>query len=115
MPRSRNKVASRARRKRILKSAKGYWGARSKVYTVAKNAVEKGLAHAYKDRKVKKRVYRNLWIARINAAARLNDTSYSKLMGALHKKDLTINRKTLADLAYNNPQAFSEIVKFALD
>lgn len=115
MPRSRNKVASRARRKRILKSAKGYWGARSKVYTVAKNAVEKGLAHAYKDRKVKKRVYRNLWIARINAAARLNDTSYSKLMGALHKKDLTINRKTLADLAYNNPQAFSEIVKFVLD
>lgn len=115
MPRSRNKVASRARRKRILKSAKGYWGARSKVYTVAKNAVEKGLAHAYKDRKVKKRVYRNLWIARINAAARLNDTTYSKLMGALNKKHLTINRKTLADLAYNNPQAFSEIVKFALN
>lgn len=115
MPRSRNKVASRARRKRILKSAKGYWGARSKVYTVAKNAVEKGFSHAYKDRKLKKRVYRNLWIARINAAARLNDTSYSQLMGALHKKNLTINRKTLADLAYNNPQAFSEIVKFALD
>jgi large subunit ribosomal protein L20 len=115
MPRSRNKVASRTRRKRILKSAKGYWGARSKVYTVAKNAVEKGLTHAYKDRKVKKRVYRNLWISRINAAARINDTTYSKLMGALHKKDLTINRKTLADLAYNNPQAFSEIVKFALD
>ncbi|MBN1634238.1 MAG: 50S ribosomal protein L20 [Ignavibacteria bacterium] len=115
MPRSRNKVASRARRKRILKSAKGYWGARSKVYTVAKNAVEKGLTHAYKDRKQKKRVYRNLWISRINAAARLNDTTYSQLMGALHRKNVDINRKTLADLAYNNPQAFSKIVKYVLD
>lgn len=111
MPRSKNKVASHKRRKRILDQAKGYFGARSKVYTVAKNAVEKGLTHAYKDRRQKKRVYRNLWITRINAAARMNGTSYSKLMGALHTKGIDINRKTLADLAYNNIEAFNEIVK----
>jgi len=111
MPRSKNKVASHKRRKRILDQAKGYFGARSKVFTVAKNAVEKGLTHAYKDRKQKKRVYRNLWITRINAAARMNGTSYSKLMGALHTKGIDINRKTLADLAYNNIEAFNEIVK----
>ncbi len=114
MPRAKNKVASRARRKRILKQAKGYYGARSKVYTIAKHSVEKGLTHSYKDRKLKKRVYRNLWITRINAAARQNNTTYSKLINGLKKKNITINRKTLADLAYNNPEAFSEIVKFAI-
>lgn len=113
MPRAKNKVASHKRRKRILEQAKGYFGARSKVYTTAKNAVEKGLTHAYKDRKQKKRVYRNLWITRINAAARMNGTSYSKLIGALHTKGIDINRKTLADLAYNNIDAFNEIVKAA--
>jgi large subunit ribosomal protein L20 len=113
VPRSKNKVASKARRKKVMESAKGYWGARSKVYTVAKNAVDKGLSHAYKDRRLKKRVYRSLWITRINAAARLNNTSYSQLMNALNKKNIDINRKTLADLAYNNIEAFNEIVKFA--
>lgn len=113
MPRSRNKVASHRRRKRILKAAKGYWGARSKVYTVAKNAVEKGLTHAYKDRKLKKREFRKLWITRINAAARMNGMSYSQLMGSLKKKNIDINRKTLADLAYDNIEAFNEIAKFA--
>jgi len=113
MPRAKNKVASHKRRKRILEQAKGYFGARSKVYTTAKNAVEKGLTHAYKDRKQKKRVYRNLWITRINAAARMSGTSYSKLIGALHTKGIDINRKTLADLAYNNIDAFNEIVKAA--
>ncbi|MBP9096140.1 MAG: 50S ribosomal protein L20 [Ignavibacteria bacterium] len=114
MPRSKNKVASHRRRKRILEKAKGYFGARSKVYTVAKNSVEKGLTHAYKDRKTKKRVYRSLWITRINAAARLNNTSYSKLIDALNKKNIDINRKVLSDLAYNNLPAFNEIVRFAL-
>jgi large subunit ribosomal protein L20 len=113
MPRSKNKVASHKRRKRILDQAKGYFGARSKVFSIAKNAVEKGLTHSYRDRKLKKRVYRSLWIARINAAARMNNTSYSKLMGKLHEKNVNINRKTLADLAYNNIEAFNEIVKFA--
>jgi large subunit ribosomal protein L20 len=113
MPRSKNKVASHRRKKRVLKEAKGYFGARSKVYTVAKNSVEKGLTHAYRDRRLKKRVYRSLWITRINAAARLKDTTYSKLMGALRKKNVDINRKTLANLAYSNIEAFDEIVKFA--
>lgn len=114
MPRSKNKVASHRRRKRILKEAKGYVGARSKVYTVAKNSVEKGLTHAYRDRRLKKREYKSLWITRINAAARLNDTTYSKLINALNKKNIDINRKILAELAYSNSEAFSEIVKFAL-
>ena len=114
MPRAKNKVASHRRRKRVLEQAKGYFGARSKVYTVAKNSVEKGLTHAYKDRRQKKRVYRSLWITRINAAARLNNTSYSKLIDALNKKNIDINRKVLSDLAYNNLPAFNEIVKFAL-
>lgn len=114
MPRSKNKVASHRRRKRILDEAKGYVGARSKVYTVAKNSVEKGLTHAYKDRRLKKREYKSLWVTRINAAARLNDTTYSKLINALNKKSIDINRKILADLAYSNSEAFSEIVKFAL-
>lgn len=114
MPRSKNKVASHRRRKAVLKNAKGYVGARSKVYTVAKNAVEKGLSHAYRDRKLKKRVYRNLWIVRINAAARISGVSYSQLMGALSKKKIDVNRKTLADMAYNNLDAFNEFVKFAM-
>ncbi|HWQ80983.1 MAG TPA: 50S ribosomal protein L20 [Ignavibacteria bacterium] len=114
MPRSKNKVAAHARKKKILKQAKGYVGARSKVFTVAKNAVEKGLTHSYRDRKLKKRVFRNIWIVRINAAARISGISYSQLMGALKKKNVDVNRKTLADLAYNNIEAFNEIVKFAM-
>lgn len=114
MPRSKNKVAAHRRKKAVLKQAKGYVGARSKVYTVAKNAVEKGLSHSYRDRKLKKRVYRNLWIVRINAAARISGVSYSQLMGALSKKNIDVNRKTLADMAYNNIEAFNEFVKFAM-
>lgn len=112
MPRSKNKVASHRRRKKILKLAKGYWGARSKVYTVAKNHVEKGLAHAYRDRKLKKRVYRKLWIVRINAAARMNGTTYSRLIHALDVKGININRKVLAAIALENPAAFTELVNF---
>lgn len=114
MPRSKNKVASHRRRKKVLEQAKGYVGARSKLYTVAKNSVEKGLTHAYTDRRLKKREYRSLWITRINAAARMNNTTYSKLINALNKKNIDINRKMLADLAYNNLNAFNEVVKFAL-
>lgn len=113
MPRSKNKVASHRRRKKILKLAKGYWGSRSKVFTVAKNHVEKGLLHSYRDRKLKKRVYRQLWIARINAGARLNGTTYSRLIHALDIKGIDINRKVLAALAVENPAAFSELVKFS--
>jgi len=111
MPRSVNSVASRKRRKKILKAAKGYFGARSNVYTVAKNAVEKGWSYAYRDRKNKKRVFRALWIARINAAARMNGTTYSKLMHGLSQKEIGLNRKVLADLAMNNPEVFASIVK----
>jgi large subunit ribosomal protein L20 len=110
MPRSVNAVASRKRRKKILKAARGYFGARSKVYTVAKNAVEKGLQYAYRDRKNKKRVFRRLWIARINAGARLNGMTYSTLMHGLKKADSTLNRKVLADLAMNHPASFKAIV-----
>ena len=113
MPRSQNKVASHRRRKRVLARAKGYWGARSKVYTVAKHHVEKGLLHAYRDRRKKKREFRQLWIVRINAAARMHGTTYSRLVDALKKKELEINRKVLADLAARNPGAFAEVVKFA--
>ena len=111
MPRSVNSVASRKRRKKILKAAKGYFGARSNVYTVAKNAVEKGWTYAYRDRKNKKRVFRALWIARINAGARQNGTTYSKLMHQLSKNEIGLNRKVLADLAMNNPDVFASIVK----
>lgn len=114
MPRSQNKVASHRRRKKLLQQAKGYWGARSKVHTVAKHHVEKALTHAYKDRRLKKREYRTLWIARINAGARLNGTTYSELIASLDKKQVVINRKVLADLAANHPNAFAEIVKFAV-
>ena len=114
MPRSQSNVASHRRRKRVLQQAKGYWGARSKVLTVAKHHVDKGMQFAYRDRKAKKRTFRQLWIARINAAARLHGTTYSKLIDAMNKKEIAINRKILADLAANNPPAFAEVVKFAL-
>ena len=110
MPRSVNHVASRARRKRILKLTRGQYGCRHNVWTVAKNSWEKGLTYAYRDRKNKKRNFRALWIQRINAAARLEDLSYSKLMGLIHKAGIEINRKVLADLAVNNPEAFKAIV-----
>ena len=111
MPRSVNHVASRAKRKRILKLTRGYFGARKNVWTVAKNTWEKGLTYAYRDRRNKKRAFRSLWIQRINAAARLNGMSYSQLMGALTKAGIEINRKVLADLAMNNPEAFKAIVE----
>lgn len=110
MPRSVNHVASRARRKRILKQTRGYFGARSNVWTVAKNTYEKGLTYAYRDRRNKKRTFRALWIQRINAAARMEGLTYSTLMGALHKAGIEINRKVLADLAMNNYEAFKAIV-----
>ncbi len=110
MPRSVNAVASRKRRKKILKMAKGYFGARSKVYTVAKNAVERGLAYAYRDRKQKKRAFRRLWIARINAAVRQHGMSYSVFMHKLSKSDVQLNRKVLADLAMNHEATFKSIV-----
>ena len=110
MPRSVNHIASKAKRKRILKLTKGYYGARKNVWTVAKNTWEKGLTYAYRDRRNKKRTFRALWIQRINAAARLQDMSYSQLMGALHKAGIEINRKVLADLAVNNREAFKAIV-----
>ena len=110
MPRSVNHVASRAKRKRILKLTRGYYGARKNVWTVAKNTWEKGLTYAYRDRRTKKRNFRALWIQRINAAARMENLSYSQLMGALHKAGIEINRKVLADLAMNNPEAFKAIV-----
>ena len=113
MPRSVNHVASKAKRTRILKKTKGYFGARKNVWTVAKNTYEKGLTYAYRDRRNKKRNFRALWIQRINAAARLEGLSYSQLMGGLHKAGIEINRKVLADLAVNNPQAFKAIVEKA--
>lgn len=111
MPRSVNSVASRARRKKILKQTRGNFGARANVWTVAKNTYEKGLKFAYRDRKTKKRNFRALWIQRINAAARMEGMSYSEFMGKISKKGIELNRKTLADLAMNNPKAFKEIVK----
>ena len=110
MPRSANNVASRARKKKVLKQAKGYFGRRKNVYTVAKNAVEKGLQYAYRDRKNKKRTFRALWIARINAAARAEGMSYSQFMHALEENNINLNRKVLADLAMNQPEAFKAIV-----
>ena len=110
MPRSVNSVASRRRRKKIIKQAKGYFGARKNVYTVAKNAVEKALQYAYRDRKNKKRTFRNLWIARINAAVRQEGMNYSSFIHALKEKDVQLNRKVLADLAMNHPEDFRKIV-----
>ncbi len=114
MPKAHNAVASRARRKRILKKAKGYWGSRGNILTVAKHAVDKAEQYAYRDRRVKKRSFRSLWIMRINAAARENGTSYSRLMEAMHKKNIDINRKALAEIAVKDPAAFSQIVKSAI-
>jgi len=111
MPRSVNHVASRARRKSVMKLAKGYFGRRKNVWTVAKNAVEKGLLYAYEGRKQKKRNFRSLWIARINAGARLHGMSYSQFMGALNKSGMELNRKVLADLAMNHPDAFKAVVE----
>ncbi len=111
MPRSVNHVASRAKRKRILKLTRGYFGARKNVWTVAKNTWEKGLTYAYRDRKNKKRNFRALWIQRINAAARIEGLSYSALMGKLAHAGIEINRKVLADLAVNNLEAFKAIVE----
>ena len=111
MPRSVNHVASRARRKKSLKQTKGYWGARKNVWTVAKNAHEKALTYAYRDRKTKKRNFRALWIQRINAAARQEGLSYSQLIGLMKKSDIEINRKVLADLALNQPAAFKAVVE----
>lgn len=111
MPRSVNNVASRAKRKRVLKLAKGFFGRKKNVWTVAKNAVEKGLVYAYRDRKAKKRDFRALWIQRINAGARLHGMSYSEFMGKAKKAGVELNRKVLADLAANHPEAFEAIVK----
>lgn len=111
MPRSVNAVASRARRKKILKETRGQFGRRSNVWTVAKNAYERGLQYAYRDRKNKKRTFRALWIQRINAGVRQYDMSYSEFMGKMNKKGIELNRKTLADLAMNNPEAFEAVVK----
>jgi|TARA_B110000285_G_scaffold207108_1_gene246205 large subunit ribosomal protein L20 len=110
MPRSVNSVASKARRKKVMKQAKGYFGRRKNVWTVAKNAVEKGLTYAYSDRKKKKRNFRALWIARINAASREYDMSYSVFMGKLNAANIKLNRKVLADLALNHPDAFKAVV-----
>lgn len=111
MPRSVNHVASRARRKKVMKLAKGYFGRRKNVWTVAKNAVEKGLVYSYRDRKQKKREIRGLWIQRINAGARQNGMSYSQLMGKLNEAGIELNRKVLADLALNHPEAFTAVVE----
>ena len=110
MPRSVNSVASRARRKRVLKLAKGNFGARKNVWTVAKNTVEKGLGYAYRDRKQKKRFFRRLWIQRINAGVRQYGLTYSKFIPKLHASGIVLNRKVLADLAMNQPHAFKAIV-----
>ena len=110
MPRSVNSVAAKARRKKVLKLAKGYFGRRKNVHTVAKNAVDKGLQYAYRDRRQKKRNFRSLWIQRINAGARLHGMSYSEFMGKINSKGIELNRKTLADLAMNHPDAFKAVV-----
>ena len=110
MPRSTNAVASRKRRKKILKAARGYFGARSKVYTVAKNAVEKAMTYSYRDRRNKKRTFRRLWIARINAATRMHGMNYSTFIHALSKAEIDLNRKVLADMAMNHPEVFTAII-----
>ena len=112
MPRSVNVVAARAKRKKLLKLTKGQFGRRKNVWTVAKNALEKGLLYAYRDRRNKKRSFRNLWVTRINAGVRPFGLSYSVFIGGLHKKNITLNRKVLADLAMNNPEAFKAVVEF---
>ena len=111
MPRSVNHVASRERRKKVLKMAKGYYGRRKNVWTVAKNAVEKALTYQYRDRKTKKRNFRSLWIMRINAGARVHGISYSQLINKLKKAQIDLNRKVLADLAMNHPDAFKAVIE----
>ncbi|QFZ53605.1 50S ribosomal protein L20 [Oceanihabitans sp. IOP_32] len=111
MPRSVNSVAKRARRKKVIKQAKGYFGRRKNVWTVAKNAVDKAMQYSYRDRRNKKRTFRKLWITRINAGAREHGLSYSQFMGALKANDIQLNRKVLADLAMNNPEAFKAVVE----
>jgi large subunit ribosomal protein L20 len=113
MARSVNAVASRKRRKKVLKATKGFFGARKNVYTVAKNALDKAMGYAYDHRRLKKRAFRRLWIARINAAARMNGTTYSKLVNQLSKAKIELNRKTLADLALNHPEAFKAVINAA--
>ena len=113
MPRARNNVASRRRRRKILKQAKGYWGRRSNVYTVAKHSVEKGLQYAYRDRRQRKRQFRRLWIARINAGARQHGTTYSRLIAGLKTAGVPLNRKVLADLAVRDKEAFKAVVEMA--
>jgi len=113
MARSVNAVASRKRRKKVLKATRGFFGARRNVYTVAKNALDKAMGYAYDHRRLKKRAFRRLWIARINAAARMNGTTYSKLVNQLSKANIELNRKTLADLALNHPEAFKAVIKAA--
>ena len=111
MPKANNAVASKARRKRVLKKAKGFWGSRGNILTVVKHAVDKAEQYAYRDRRVKKRTFRSLWIMRINAAARLNGTTYSRLVNAMLKKSVEIDRKALAEIAVKDPAAFTVIVK----
>tara|TARA_B100001113_G_C21095128_1_gene616224 strand:+ start:1414 stop:1758 length:345 start_codon:yes stop_codon:yes gene_type:complete len=111
MPRSVNAVAAKTRRDKLIKAAKGYFGRRKNVYTIAKNAVEKGMQYAYRDRKNKKRTFRALWIQRINAGARLHGMSYSQFIGKIHANNIKLNRKVLADLAMNQPEAFKAIIE----
>ena len=111
MPKANNAVASKARRKRVLKKAKGFWGSRGNILTVVKHAVDKAEQYAYRDRRVKKRTFRALWIMRINAAARLNGTTYSRMINAMLKKNVEIDRKALAEIAVKDPAAFTVIVK----
>jgi len=113
MPRAKNKAAAHRRHKRVLKAAKGYWGSRSKVYTVAKHHVDKGLQHAYVGRKLKKRRYRSLWIVRINAAARQHDLSYSQFVAGCKKAEIELDRKVLADLAVSDPAGFKAVAEKA--
>ncbi len=115
MPKANNAVASKARRKRVLKKAKGFWGSRGNVLTVVKHAVDKAEQYAYRDRRVKKRTFRSLWIMRINAAARLNGTTYSRLVNAMLKKNVEIDRKALAEIAVKDPAAFAQIVKSVIE
>ncbi len=115
MPKANNAVASKARRKRVLKKAKGFWGSRGNILTVVKHAVDKAEQYAYRDRRVKKRTFRSLWIMRINAAARLNGTTYSRLVNAMLKKNVEIDRKALAEIAVKDPAAFTQIVKSVIE
>ena len=115
MPKANNAVASKARRKRVLKKAKGFWGSRGNILTVVKHAVDKAEQYAYRDRRVKKRTFRSLWIMRINAAACLNGATYSRLVNAMLKKNVEIDRKALAEIAVKDPAAFAQIVKSVIE